>query len=169
MAEVRYIVRIAGRDINGNLPIYRALTKIKGIGIRLARIMAYEFQKQHGVAYNLPLGQLPEDMDAKLEAIALAPAAHRVPEWALNRKKTNEGKSTHLIMSDLDFAIRTDMQTMRKLKSYKGIRHSLGLTVRGQRTRTSGRKRGSSVGVEKKVEAKPAAGAKPAAKEEKKK
>ncbi len=160
MAEMRYIVRIANRDLNGHLPIYRALAGIKGIGIRLARIMAYQFQKEHGVSYHTPLGQLSEDMDAKLEAIVLAPTQHHVPEWVLNRKKTQEGKSTHLVMSDLDFAIRNDLQTMKKLKSYKGLRHSLGLTVRGQRTRTSGRKKGSAVGVEKKAEAKPAAPAK---------
>jgi small subunit ribosomal protein S13 len=71
-------------------------------------------------------------------------------------------------MNDLDFALRNDLQTMRKLKSYKGVRHSLGLTVRGQSTRTSGRKRGSSVGVTAKVEA-PAAksAAKPAAEKKK--
>lgn len=156
MAEIRYIVRIANKDLNGGTPIYRALTGIKGIGIRMARMIAYQFQKEHGIAYNLPLGQLPENMDAQLEAIVLAPQKHGIPTWTSNRSKANEGKSAHIVMSDLDFAIRNDLQTMKKLKSYKGLRHALGLTVRGQRTRTSGRKRGNAVGVEKKVEAKPA-------------
>ncbi len=156
MAEIRYIVRIANKDLNGGTPIYRALTGIKGIGIRMARMIAYQFQKEHGIAYNLPLGQLPENMDEKLEAIVLAPHAHGLPTWTANRSKAMEGKTGHMVMSDLDFAIRNDLQTMKKLKSYKGLRHALGLTVRGQRTRTSGRKRGNAVGVEKKVEAKPA-------------
>jgi small subunit ribosomal protein S13 len=156
MAEIRYIVRIANKDLNGGTPIYRALTGIKGIGIRMARMIAYQFQKEHGIAYNLPLGQLPENMDAQLEAIVLAPQKHGIPTWTTNRSKTSEGNSAHIVMSDLDFAIRNDLQTMKKLKSYKGLRHALGLTVRGQRTRTSGRKRGNAVGVEKKVEAKPA-------------
>ncbi len=160
MAEVRYIVRIANKDLNGSIPIYRALTGIKGIGIRMARMIAYQFQKEHNISYNTPLGQLPESMDAQLEAIVLAPQKHGIPTWTTNRSKMHEGKNVHLVMNDLDFAIRNDLQTMKKLKSYKGLRHSLGLTVRGQRTRTSGRKRGSSVGVEKKVEAKPAAPAK---------
>lgn len=157
MAEARYIVRIANRDLNGNIPIYRALTGIKGIGIRLARVMAYQFQQKHHISYNTPLGQIPEDMDAKLEEIVLHPLAHGVPAWSVNRQRNRDGQSAHLVMNDLEFALRNDMQTMRKLKSYKGIRHSLGLTVRGQRTKTSGRKRGSTVGVEKKIEAKPAA------------
>ncbi len=164
MVEIRYIVRIANKDLNGGTPIYRALTGIKGIGIRMARMIAYQFQKEHGIAYNLPLGQLPEAMDEKLEAIVLAPHAHGLPVWTANRSKAIEGKTGHIVMSDLDFAIRNDLQTMKKLKSYKGLRHALGLTVRGQRTRTSGRKRGNAVGVEKKVDAKPAAPAKAEAK-----
>lgn len=160
MAEIRYIVRIANKDLNGSIPIYRALTGIKGVGIRMARMIAYQFQKEHNISYNTPLGQLPESMDAQLEAIVLAPQKHGLPTWTTNRSKTQDGKSTHLVMNDLDFAIRNDLQTMKKLKSYKGLRHALGLTVRGQRTRTSGRKRGNAVGVEKKVESKPAAPAK---------
>ncbi len=37
---------------------------------------------------------------------------------------------------------------MKKLRSWKGIRHNLGLKVRGQRTRTTGRL-GLTVGVTK--------------------
>lgn len=164
MVEVRYIVRIANKDLNGSVPIYRALAGIKGIGIRMARMIAYQFQKEQGISYDTPLGQVPEAMDAQLEAIVLSPQTHGLPEWTANRSKAHEGKTTHAVMNELDFALRNDLQTMKKLKSYKGLRHALGLTVRGQRTRTSGRKRGSSVGVEKKVEAKPASPAKAEAK-----
>jgi len=156
MAEIRYIVRIANKDLNGSIPIYRALTGIKGVGIRMARMIAYQFQKEHNISYNLPLGELPESMDAQLEAIVLAPQKHGLPTWTANRSKAIDGKPTHMVMNDLDFAIRNDLQTMKKLKSYKGLRHALGLTVRGQRTRTAGRSKGKTVGVEKKVEAKPA-------------
>lgn len=169
MAETRYIVRIANKDLNGTIPIYRALTGIKGIGIRMSRMIAAQFQKEHHIAQTTQLGQLPENMDAKLEDIVLHPMQHGLPAWSMNRQKYVDGKDTHLVMNDLDFALRNDLQTMRKLKSYKGVRHSLGLTVRGQSTRTSGRKRGSSVGVTAKVEtpaAKPAAKA-PAAEKKK--
>ena len=159
MAEIRYIVRIASRDLNGNLPIYHALCGIKGVGTRLARMMAYRFEEEHRVPTTTKLGDLSEDMDAKLEAIVLHPTEHGLPAWSLNRRRASEGKDAHLVMNDLDFAVRNDLQTMKKLRSYKGTRHSLGLTVRGQRTRTSGRKRGASVGVDKK-KATPAKGAK---------
>ncbi|MDP2666735.1 MAG: 30S ribosomal protein S13 [Candidatus Diapherotrites archaeon] len=153
MAENRYIVRIAGRDLNGNKPIYHALAEIKGIGTRMARILAYEFERVHHVSHLTKIGELPEDMDAHLEQIVLNPLLHQVPLWAVNRRQAIAGKDGHLVMNDLDFAIRNDLQTMKKLHSYKGVRHSLGLTVRGQRTKTSGRKRGASVGVDKKKEA----------------
>jgi small subunit ribosomal protein S13 len=39
---------------------------------------------------------------------------------------------------------------MKDIRTWKGIRHSLGLKVRGQRTRTTGRS-GKAVGVKKKV------------------
>jgi small subunit ribosomal protein S18e len=38
---------------------------------------------------------------------------------------------------------------MKKIKSHKGIRHHWGLKVRGQHTKTTGR-RGATVGVERK-------------------
>lgn len=170
--ELRLIVRIASKDLDGRLPIYMALMKIKGIGQRMARMMAYSFQKSTKVPYDSILGMLPESMDEKLEQIVLKPESHGIPSWALNRRKDFEsGENYHHIMADLDFDLRKDLERMKKIKSYKGVRHMYGLPVRGQRTRSSFRKRGSTVGVVKKdAKGGAAAAAKPAAaKEEKKK
>ena len=41
------------------------------------------------------------------------------------------------------------MNRLKRIRSYRGIRHERGLKVRGQRTRSTGR-RGSVVGVKKK-------------------
>ena len=54
----------------------------------------------------------------------------------------------HRFGSDLDFMIKNDIDRERNVFSWRGIRHGLGLKVRGQRTRTSGRK-GRTVGVKK--------------------
>ncbi|MBI4043802.1 MAG: hypothetical protein HY393_03275, partial [Candidatus Diapherotrites archaeon] len=54
--ETRLIVRIANKDLNGNLPIHRALTGIKGIGIRAARAMAYSFEDKTRMPYDTLLG-----------------------------------------------------------------------------------------------------------------
>ncbi|MHA1722752.1 MAG: 30S ribosomal protein S13, partial [Candidatus Baldrarchaeia archaeon] len=51
--------------------------------------------------------------------------------------------------SDLVLTIKSDIDRMKKIKSWKGIRHALGLKVRGQRTRTTGRG-GRTIGVTKK-------------------
>jgi small subunit ribosomal protein S13 len=50
---------------------------------------------------------------------------------------------------------------MRKMRSYKGVRHQLGQPVRGQRTRSTFRTSKRAVGVMKKSAAKPAAKAAP--------
>ncbi|GAG60554.1 unnamed protein product, partial [marine sediment metagenome] len=42
--------------------------------------------------------------------------------------------------------VKRDIERMRRLRSWKGYRHGFGLKVRGQRTRSTGRK-GLVVGV----------------------
>ena len=59
------------------------------------------------------------------------------------------GKDIHLLSSDLVLQNKNDIDQMKKIRSWKGIRHSYGLKVRGQRTRTTGRK-GKAIGVKKK-------------------
>jgi small subunit ribosomal protein S13 len=64
-----------------------------------------------------------------------------------------------MITSDLDFAASNDIEREKLVMSWRGYRHMFGLRVRGQCTRTTGR-RGGAVGV-KKVKVMP--GAEPAA------
>ena len=53
------------------------------------------------------------------------------------------------------FTQDNDIKMMKKMRSYKGIRHSLGLPVRGQRTKSNFRKnKGKVLGVRKKEGAK---------------
>ena len=54
----------------------------------------------------------------------------------------------HLLTSDIPFTLRNDIERERIAASWRGYRHLSGLKVRGQRTRTSGRK-GGAVGVAK--------------------
>ena len=149
--ELRYIVRIAGKDLNGELPVYRALQAVKGISHRTARNAAIVFEKETGKAFDTKIGILPEELDAKLEDIIVNPGKHGLPVWAFNRKKDIEdGSNKHLIMADLDFAKRKDLQRLNEIKSYRGLRLSWGLTVRGQRTKSTHRGKGTVVGVTKK-------------------
>lgn len=173
--NTRYIVRIAGKDLNGKFAIPRALTGIKGIGQRMAMNIAIAFEKQSGVNSELPIGKLPEELDKKLEEIVLAPQKFGIPAWAFNRKNDPEsGENIHFVQNELDFSLRQDLQRMSEIKSYKGLRHSIGLPVRGQKTKSTHRGKGPVVGVTKKDVVKAQAPAKagaaaPEKKEEKKK
>ena len=150
MAEARYIVRIVGKDLDGNMTIERALQGIKGVSHRMARMAAYAFEKETKVSFDTPIGQIPENLDAKLEEIVMHPEKFGLPEWGFNRRKDfDSGKTSHLVMNELDFTLRKDKQRLGAIKSYRGLRLAWGLPVRGQRTRSSFRK-GGVVGVMKK-------------------
>ena len=78
------------------------------------------------------------------------------PIWFLNRRKDIEtGSNLHLLTSDIPFTLRNDIERERITASWRGYRHLNGLKVRGQRTRTTGRKAGA-VGVAKGGQAAPA-------------
>lgn len=149
--EIRYIVRIANKDLNGRVKIARALMGLKGINHRYAKIVTGVFLKESGLSSDTILGKLPEEMDSKLEDIVLNPMKYNLPEWALNRRKDFEDNvSKHLAMNELDFAKRKDLQRLSRIKSYRGLRHVWKLPVRGQKTKSTHRGKGGTVGVHKK-------------------
>ncbi|HIH28194.1 MAG TPA: 30S ribosomal protein S13, partial [Thermoplasmata archaeon] len=65
----------------------------------------------------------------------------------------------HLISTDVTSRLRDDINMMKMIRSYRGVRHEFGLKVRGQRTSSNGRK-GLALGVSKRKEAPAAAGKK---------
>lgn len=136
MAEdLKYIVRIANTDLDGKKHICVAITKIKGIG----RIFANAICNITGIDKEKKTGYLTQEEILKLnEAISNSSS---FPKWMLNRRKDFEsGEDMHLITADLAFTKETDIKRMRKTKSYKGMRHSWGLPVRGQKTKSNFRK-----------------------------
>jgi len=166
LKNIRYIVRIANKDIDGTLPIERALIDIKGVGHRFAKAVAYVFEKEYGISADTLVGTLDEGMQHKLEDIILRPQEHGMPNFMLNRRKDfADNKDKHLVMGDLDFTVREDIKRLAEIKSYRGLRHTWGLPVRGQRTKSTHRERGKGhvIGVLKK-EAKAAAAKSTAAK-----
>jgi len=141
--EFNYIVRLHGSNLDGTKLLPYALTDLKGVGIRVSRTMV----KQLGLDPFMRLGSLPEADVRKLEVILEDPGAHGIPNWMLNRRKDPQtGKDLHMLTSDLTLAQKEDIDVMRETRSWKGDRHSRGLKVRGQRTKTTARK-GRSVGV----------------------
>ncbi|MEM4352477.1 MAG: 30S ribosomal protein S13 [Candidatus Caldarchaeum sp.] len=117
------------------------------------RLGRYAIARVSGIDPESRIGQLTDKQIEKLEQIARNPEAHGIPGWMLNRSRDpSTGRNLHLLGADLDLAVKEDIQTMMRTKSWKGIRHSLGLKVRGQRTRTTGRS-GMTVGVSRKAAA----------------
>ena len=144
--EFRYITRMAETDLEGTLKVVHAVCKIKGVGFSMARAIA----EKGGVNPDARLGFLSETDLRKLESVIENPTKYDLPKWIYNRQKDLEtGKNVHLTGSDLVLQTKTDIDLMKATKSWKGYRHSYGLKVRGQRTKTTGRK-GKAIGVRKK-------------------
>ncbi len=145
LENFKYIVRIAGVDIDGRWKTVYGLSKIKGVGVNLA----YAICRMLGIDPNKRLGFLTEAEIKKIENALKDPKAIGIPTWMLNRRKDyTTGQDMHLIGADLIFAVKQDIEREKRIKSWRGIRHALGLKVRGQRTHTTGRT-GITVGVSK--------------------
>jgi small subunit ribosomal protein S13 len=145
--EFRHILRIRGTDVDGSKKLPYGLTEIKGIGLSLSNAII----KMGGFRSEARLGSLTDAEITKIEDIITDPSKYSIPSRLLNRRKDLEsGRDLHLVTADLTLRTKTDIDFMKNIKSWKGVRHSLGLKVRGQRTKTTGRS-GKAVGVKKKL------------------
>lgn len=138
----KHIVRIADTDLDGNKSVMFALTGIKGIGLRIAKCIVNKL----GVDGKAKLGELDDETIEKLRKF-IEEEIESLPSWLLNRRKDlYSGQDLHLLSKDVDFARMLDIERLIKMKAYRGVRHAKGKKVRGQRTRSTGRK-GRTVGV----------------------
>ena len=149
-----------GNDIPGAKNAIVGLTQIKGIGYSFATAILDTLK----INTNTNIGFLSESDVQSIEKLITNPIAGNFPVWFLNRRKDIEtGANMHLLTSDIPFTLRNDIERERITNSWRGYRHMYGLKVRGQCTRTTGRK-GGAVGVAKAGKAAPAqAAAAPAA------
>lgn len=145
-AEFKHIVRVAGVDIDGSLKVVHGLATIKGVGPNFAKMIL----RVIGINQETRMGYLTEQQVKKIEEVLKDPLKYGIPAWALNRRRDpSSGADLHYIGADLEYVVKSDIELMKKIKCWKGLRHAWGLKVRGQRTRTTGRK-GMAVGVTKK-------------------
>jgi small subunit ribosomal protein S13 len=108
--------RVAGVDIPGNKRIVIALTYIYGIGHSLSlRVL-----KQAGIDENVRANNLSEDELSRIASI-------------IDKNYMVEGELRRLVSQNI--------ARLREIACYRGIRHRVGLPVRGQRTRTNARTR----------------------------
>ncbi|MDA4135628.1 MAG: 30S ribosomal protein S13 [Thaumarchaeota archaeon] len=144
-SEFRYLVRIRGKDLEGRKKLIPALADIRGVGDNFAQAMVSSL----GLDPKARLGTLSDSQLKEIEKALMDGSSLKVPQWALNRRRDPEsGETKQLIATDLDLALKSDTDREKVVQSWRGVRHGLGLKVRGQRTRTTGR-HGRTVGVRK--------------------
>jgi small subunit ribosomal protein S13 len=149
--EIKGIVRIAGKDIKGEIKLRRALMQVKGIGIPLSTALTKIISSQLKIPKDVMIGELSDEQMDALTGIISNPLKYGVPERMLNRQRDAEtSQSAHFIGTDLSFRVKQDITSEKDLNTWKGYRHTYGQKVRGQRSRTTGRT-GMSVGVLRKA------------------
>jgi small subunit ribosomal protein S18e len=95
-------------------------------------------------------GELSAAELENLMVIVGNPRQFKIPDWFLNRKKDHkDGRFSQVLSNGLDMKLRDDLERLKKIRNHRGLRHYWGLRVRGQHTKTTGR-RGRTVGVSKK-------------------
>lgn len=109
------MVRIAGVNIPDNKRIEIALTYIYGIG----RVLSNQILKEAKV-----------DLDKRPVQLS---------EEELNNIRKTVDEKKFRIEGDLRREVMMNIKRLKEIGSYRGLRHSRGLPVRGQRTRTNSR------------------------------
>ncbi|OGS46971.1 MAG: 30S ribosomal protein S13 [Euryarchaeota archaeon RBG_16_67_27] len=136
---------MANTELDGTRSVAYALTAIGGVGIRVAEAVAH----LSGVSRTERLGNL-SDADTDRIALTLGKLGEVSPHWMVNRPRDwATGADFHVFGAEVEIHRRDDINRMKMIRSYRGVRHEQGQKVRGQRTRSNGRT-GLTVGVMKK-------------------
>lgn len=108
--------RIIGIDIPGNKRLEIALTYLYGIG----RALSNQVIAKLGLDKNMRAQNLTESDIARLNSVL---------------------QSEYVVEGDLRRQVQNNIKRLIGINCYRGMRHRLGLPVRGQRTRTNARTR----------------------------
>ncbi|MCX6995304.1 MAG: 30S ribosomal protein S13 [Chlamydiae bacterium] len=108
--------RIIGVDIPSNKRLEISLTYLYGIG----RSVSKEIIEKLALDPNMRAGKLSEEDIARLNSVL---------------------QSQYVVEGDLRRQVQNNIKRLMSIHSYRGLRHRLGLPVRGQRTRTNSRTR----------------------------
>ncbi len=144
--ELKRIVRLARTSLDGTKPVIAALQEIKGVGLSFASAVL----RIAGIDPSTRIGELEEERLSQIEDILMNPDRYGIAWWMFNRQRDYEtGENLHLLGDDVKLVMQKDIKRMKAIRSWKGIRHHLGLKVRGQRTKTTGRT-GRTIGYKRK-------------------
>jgi len=142
-AQFQLILRVLNTNVSGSQKVQYALTRIRGIGRRFANLVC----KKADIDLNKRAGELTEEEIEAIKTIIANPLQFNIPEWFLNNQKDRrDGKYTQVVSNNLDTKIRDNLERMKKIRLHRGLRHYWNIRVRGQHTKTTGR-RGKTVGL----------------------
>ncbi len=145
-SSFKHIVRMARTDINGHKTVDHGLTSIKGIGYRISCIISDHLN----IDRKKRMGDISDEEEKALSDLIENDLDDLLPEWIMNRSSDPEfGDDRHVVSNELEDARTEDIDRLKKMHCYKGIRHMGGKKVRGQRTKSNGRK-GLALGVKRK-------------------
>ncbi len=137
------LIRISGYDVPGSRNIYTGLTRVKGVSWSVSNVICLKlgFDKQKKIS------ELTKDEIIKIESFLKNPVMN---DYLKNRRFDEDtGEIKHIVGTELDIRKDFDIRKMKKIRSYKGVRHIINQPVRGQRTRAHFRKTGKAVGVKR--------------------
>ncbi|CCK68789.1 40S ribosomal protein uS13 KNAG_0C02760 [Huiozyma naganishii CBS 8797] len=134
----QHILRLLNTNVDGNIKIVYALTTIKGVGRRYSNLVC----KKADINLNKRAGELTQEELERVVQIMQNPTHYKIPAWFLSRQKDiADGKDYHPLANNVESKLRDDLERLKKIRAHRGIRHFWGLRVRGQHTKTTGRRR----------------------------
>ncbi len=126
------IVRIMQTDIPGEKNLLTGLTYLKGVSWSISNAIC----KILKLNPSKKISELSQDEIGKIVNF-LQNSSQSLPYFLLNRRKDFEtGKDYHLSGSELDMKKEFDIRRLKKIRSYRGLRHATGQPTRGQRTKS---------------------------------
>jgi len=144
--QFQHILRLLNTNVEGKTKVMFALTAIKGVGRRYSNLVC----KKADIDLRKRAGELTNEELERIVTIIQNPTQFKIPNWFLNRQKDIvDGKYSQILANGLESKLREDLERLKKIRAHRGLRHYWGLRVRGQHTKTTGR-RGRTVGVSKK-------------------
>ena len=105
--------RLHGHVLPDNKSIWIALTNIYGVG----RIRSRKVLDKVGIPYMTKVSLLNEE----------------------DQKKISDELKNYVLESDLKREVAAAIKRLKEIRCYRGMRHNLGLPVRGQLTRKNAR------------------------------
>ena len=135
--DFQHILRVLNTNVDGRTKVMYALTQIKGIGRRFSNVVC----KKAEIDMGKRAGELSAAELESLMVIVSNPRQFRIPDWFLNRQKNyKDGKYIQQVSNQLDTSLRDDLERLKKIRNHRGLRHYWGIRVRGQHTKTTGRR-----------------------------